>query len=162
MLRVVSNSSPLIHLAKIDLLNLLHSQFDEILIPRAVWREAVEEGGNEPDAKAISQASWIKVQDVSSSPLLTTLLAFLDKGESEAIALAIEIGADLILLDDSDARKTAEIYGLNKIGLLGVLIKAKQRGNIPSLKVCLDQLCSTGFRLSEKIYDDAIQSVEKK
>jgi predicted nucleic acid-binding protein len=159
MLKVVSNSSPLIHLAKLDLLHLLHNQFNEILIPRAVWAEAVEEAGNEPDAKAISKASWIKVREVSASALLTTLLAFLDKGESEAIALAIEIGADLILLDDSDARQAADFHGLKKIGLLGVLIKAKRQGNIPSLKISLDQLCSTGFRLSVKIYNDVLRTV---
>ncbi|MEK9148520.1 MAG: DUF3368 domain-containing protein, partial [Candidatus Desantisbacteria bacterium] len=96
MLKVVSNSSPLIHLAKIGLLDLLAEQFNQILIPKAVWKETVEEGGDEPDAKIIAQASWIKVEKVSSSPLFTTLLALLDKGEAEAIALAIEIGADLI------------------------------------------------------------------
>ena len=68
MLKVVSNSSPLIHLAKVNLLNLLYNQFNEILIPRAVWKEAVEESGNEPDAKAISKANWIKIQEVSASP----------------------------------------------------------------------------------------------
>lgn len=67
MLKVVSNSSTLIHLAKIELLDLLAEQFDRILIPRAVWQEAVEEGGDEPDAKAIASASWIKVQDVQPS-----------------------------------------------------------------------------------------------
>lgn len=71
MLKVVSNSSPLIHLGKIELLDLLAEQFDQILVPKAVWQETVEEGGNEPDAKAIASASWIKVQDVPSSSLLT-------------------------------------------------------------------------------------------
>ncbi|MCL0080191.1 DUF3368 domain-containing protein [Dehalococcoidia bacterium] len=127
MLKVVSNSSPLIHLGKIGLLDLLAEQFNQILIPRAVWQEAVEEGGDEPDAKAIAAASWIKVQDVPSSPLLTTLLAFLDKGEAEAIALAMEIGADLILLDESDARRIAGLYNIRKTGLLVSLSKPNSR-----------------------------------
>ncbi len=162
MLKVVSNSSPLIHLAKIGLLDLLAEQFNQILIPKAVWKETVEEGGDEPDAKIIAQASWIKVEKVSSSPLFTTLLALLDKGEAEAIALAIEIGADLILLDESDARRIAEFYNLKKTGLIGVLIKAKWQGRISSLKIYLDQLCKTGFRLSEQIYNEVLEVVAEK
>ncbi|MCL0060616.1 DUF3368 domain-containing protein [Dehalococcoidia bacterium] len=162
MLKVVSNSSPLIHLGKIGLLDLLAEQFNQILIPRAVWQEAVEEGGDEPDAKAIAAASWIKVQDIPSSPLLTTLMALLDKGEAEAIALAMEIGAGLILLDESDARRIAGLYNLRKTGLLGVLIKAKQQGRIPSLKVCLDQLRSTGFHLSERVCNEVLEAGSEK
>lgn len=78
MLKVVSNSSSLIHLGKIGMLDLLAEQFEQIFIPRAVWQEAVEEGEDEPDTKAIAAASWIKVQEVPSSPLLTTLLSLLD------------------------------------------------------------------------------------
>ena len=66
MLKVVSNSSPLIHLGKIGLLDLLAEQFGQILIPRAVWQEAVEEGGDEPDAKAIASAGWIEIRDVQA------------------------------------------------------------------------------------------------
>ena len=162
MLKVVSNSSPLIHLGKISLLDLLAEQFGRILIPRAVWREAVEEGRDEPDAKAIAAASWIKVEEVHSSPLLTTLLALLDKGEAEAIVLALEVGADLILLDESDARRVAELYDLQKTGSLGVLIKAKRQGRIQSLKVYLDQLRSTGFYLSAKVYNEVLEAVNEK
>ncbi len=159
MLKVVSNSSPLIHLGKIGLLDLLVDQFEQILIPRAVWREVVEEGGDEPEAKIIAGASWIKVHEVTPSPLLTTLLAILDKGEAEAIVLAVEIGADLILLDESDARRMAELYNLKKTGLLGVLIKAKQQNAVQSLRLCLDQLRSTGFHLSEEVYNEALKAV---
>ncbi len=159
---VVSNSSPLIHLGKIGLLDLLAERFDQVLVPKAVWQEAVEEGGDEPDAKAIATASWIKVQEVPFSPLLTTLSALLDKGEAEAIVLAMEVRADLILLDESDARRIAELYGLRKTGLLGVLIEAKREGRIQSLKVYLDQLCTTGFHLSEQIYNEALEAVNEK
>ena len=162
MLKVVSNSSPLIHLGKIDLLDLLAEQFHEILIPRAVWQEVVEEGRDEPDAKAIAAASWIKVQEVIFSPLLATLQSILDKGETETIALAIEVKADLILLDESDARRVAELYDLPKTGLIGVLIKAKQQGIIQSLEDCLDRLRSTGFHLSTKVYNEVLDVVDEK
>jgi len=122
----------------------------------------VDEGGDEADAKAIAEASWIKVQDVASSPLLTTLLALLDKGEAEAISLALQVGSDLFLLDESDARRVAELYGLQKTGLVGVLIKAKWQGRIQSLKAYLDQLRSTGFHLSAKVYNDVLETVDEK
>ncbi|MEW6089174.1 MAG: hypothetical protein AB1498_12815 [bacterium] len=74
MLKVVSNSSPLIHLGKIGLLDLLQEQFHQILVPEAVWQETVEEAGDdEKDAIVISSANWIKVKKVSKSPLLTAL-----------------------------------------------------------------------------------------
>lgn len=161
MLKVVSNSSPLIHLGKIGLLDLLTEQFGQILIPKAVWQETVEEGGDEEDAKAIAETSWIKVQEVPSSPLLITLLALLDRGEAEAIVLALEVGSDLILLDESDARKVAELYGLQKTGLVGVLIKAKRQGRIQSLRVYLDQLRSTGFHLSAKVYNEVLDAADE-
>ncbi len=162
MLKVVSNSSPLIYLGKIGLLDLLADQFGQILVPGAVWREVVEEGGDEPDARLVAGASWIKVQKVSPSPLLTTLLALLDQGEAEAIVLAIETRADLILLDETDARRMAKLYNLKKTGLLGVLIKAKQQKRIPSVKVCLDQLRSTGFHLSDQVYNEVLEAVTEK
>lgn len=162
MLKVVSNSSPLIHLGKIGLLHLLSEKFNQILIPNAVWHEVVEEGGDEPDAETIASLSWIKVQNVQPSPLLTTLLSLLDKGEAEAIVLAMEIGADLILLDESDARKIAELYNLRKTGLLGVLIKARLQGRIQSLKVCLEDLRNTGFYLSEQVYEKVLKAVNEK
>ncbi|MDI6735594.1 MAG: DUF3368 domain-containing protein [bacterium] len=162
MLKVVSNSSTLIHLGKVGLLDLLAEQFGEILIPKAVWRETVEEGGEESDAGIIGTANWIKVCDVSVSPLLTTFSTLLDEGEAEAIVLAMEIDADLILLDENDARRIAESHGLRKTGLLGILIKAKQQGYIQSLKICLYQLQMTGFRLSESVYSEVLQSVNEK
>jgi len=122
----------------------------------------VGDAETEPDAKAIASAKWIKVQDVPSSPLLTTLLTFLDQGEAEAIALAIEIRADLVLLDESEARRMAEKYGLRKTGLLGVLIKAKNQGMLQSLKIYLDRLHSTGFHISESIYDKVLDAVNEK
>ncbi len=73
MPKVVSNSSVLIHLAKIDSLDLLSDQFGEVLIPYAARRETVKEGGNKPDALAIAEAAWLKVREVPFSPLLATL-----------------------------------------------------------------------------------------
>lgn len=161
MLKVVSNSTPLIHLGKIGLLDLLKHQYEQIFIPTAVWKEVVEEGNDEPDAKAVAEANWIKVREVKNSPLLMILLAQLDQGEAEAIVLAIEIGADLILLDESEARRIADLYGLRKTGSLGVLIKAKQEGKIQSIKFFLDKLRITGFYLSKRVYNEILKIVDE-
>ena len=71
--------------------------------------------------------------------MLQLLRRDLDDGESEVIALAVEQRADLVLLDESDARRTADLYSLSKTGIIGLLIRAKQEGHIDSLKVELDR-----------------------
>ena len=84
----------------------------------------------------------------------------LDHGEAEAIALAKEIKADLILLDERAARKIAKSLSLKILGTVGVLIKAKQTENIDSLKVVLDVLRNQAqFRISDSLYELALQSV---
>jgi predicted nucleic acid-binding protein len=84
----------------------------------------------------------------------------LDEGESEVIALAIERQANLILLDETDARQVAERYGLPKTGVIGVLIRAKREGRIASLEAELDRLRRYGgFWIAEGLYQRALQAV---
>ena len=74
----------------------------------------------------------------------------------------LDLLTDLILLDESDARRIAELYNIRKTGLLGILIKAKRQGRIQSVRVCLEQLCSIGFHLSEKVYNEILETVSEK
>ncbi len=84
----------------------------------------------------------------------------LDEGEAEVIALAIEQKADVVLLDESDARKIAELYELVKTGVIRLLIRAKKEGRIESLKKELNTLRDkAGFWFNEKLYHQALQSV---
>jgi len=76
----------------------------------------------------------------AEAQLLRLLRRDLGDGESEVIALAVEKRANLVLLDESDARRTADLYGLSKTGIIGLLIRAKQEGHIDSLKTDLDRL----------------------
>ena len=112
MQKVVSNSSSIIHLAKIGKLSLLREYFNTIMVPESVLKECVAEGKDRKEVEAIKKAEWIRVAEVQDKKLVKLLQSSLDDGESEAIALSLESGADLILLDDSDEREKARIYGL--------------------------------------------------
>jgi predicted nucleic acid-binding protein len=149
--KVVCNSSPLIHLARIWELDLLRDLFEEVLVPEAVYRECVIEGGERDDAAKIKTASWIRIIRIKNIELKKALNSFLDEGESEAIALALQEEADLILLDDYEAREFARIYGLKITGIIGILLKAKYIGRISSLSDILENLRETGFWLNEDL-----------
>jgi predicted nucleic acid-binding protein len=157
LLKVVCNSSPLIHLAKIKMLEMLKNFFGEILIPEAVYRECVREGGEREDAKEIENAGWVRVMKIKDKELKKALNVALDEGESESIVLALEQSADLILLDDYEAREFARTYGLSITGTVGILMKAKKEGKIASLEEELEKLRESGFWLSNKLYTKVLQ-----
>lgn len=144
---IISNSSPIIHLAKIDQLGLLRDFFGEIMIPEAVYEECMTQGKGRSEVARIKQASWLRVLPVTNQHLVKLLNSEIDRGEAEAIALALETQASWVLLDDADAREKARLYSLRITGTLGLLLRAKQLGKIASLSVMLDALCLTGFWL---------------
>ncbi|OQY54224.1 MAG: DUF3368 domain-containing protein [Candidatus Parabeggiatoa sp. nov. 2] len=145
MPEVVSNASPLIHLAKIGQLELLHDLFGEIAIPRAVYEECLIEGEEREEIATIKNADWLHIYNVSDQNLVTVLQSGLDKGESEAIALALEKSVDLILLDDAEAREKARLYQLKITGTLGILLRAKKEDRLQSFTDTIEQLQATGF-----------------
>ena len=162
---VVSDSSTLIHLAAIDRLALLNEFFERIVVPPAVWREVVEQGEGRYGAAEVEQArqaGWIQVLAPVDAALLQLLRRDLDDGESEVIALAIDQQAELVLLDESDARRIADLYGLSKTGVIGLLIRAKREGHIVSLKEELDRLLyQGGFWIEERLYDRVLDAVKE-
>jgi len=160
--KIVSNASPLINLARIGKLGLLQNLYGELIIPGAVWQEIVVEGAGQPGAEEVKAADWIKQQDVTNRHLTKALKQELDTGEAEAIALALEIGADLLLMYEHLGREVARHLEVRYTGLIGVLIEAKRKGFIASIKPCLDQLRDiAGFRLSEKLYTRVLQDQEE-
>ena len=159
-MKVVSNASPLINMARIGHLNLLPRIFGRLLVPEAVWREVVLEGENHPGAKEIRQADWIEQATVSNRQLVHSLRQELDAGEAEAIALAVEMNADWLLMDERLGRQTARHFGLGYIGLIGILKVAKKRGEIAALRPLLEQLRDlAGFRISLALYEQALREV---
>ena len=159
-MKVVSNASPLINLARIGQLRLLPRIFERLLIPEAVWQEVVVDGDDQPGAKEILQAGWVERADVSNRQLVRSLRQELDPGEAEAIALAVEVNADWLLMDERLGRQTARHFGLGYIGLIGILKAAKQRGEIAALRPLLEQLRDlAGFRISPALYEQALREM---
>jgi len=142
---------------------LLEEKFKRVFIPEAVWQEVVESGEGEPGAEAVQNAAWVEVMEVGNKNLVKALQEFVDSGESEAIALALEIKADLILMDEKEARVLARKYGLNVMGTVGNLVWAKKAGRIKTLKDILDDLITLGnFRISNAIYRHALKEAGEK
>jgi hypothetical protein len=157
--KVVSNSSPLIYLAKLGKLELLRKLFKEILIPREVFNEVILRGkaGKFSDVIVIEEAmqgGWLKTRRTEADRKLAKYAPELDLGEREVISLAREIKADLVLMDDASARSISESLGLNAKGTIYVLLKAYKSGLVTKdeVKTLLDKLILTGFRLSSETY----------
>jgi uncharacterized protein len=159
---VVSDSSALINLARIGKLAILRDLCGEVYIPEAVWQEAVVNGQGQAGASEIESAPWIKVQRVKNLELVKALRQELDPGEAEAIGLALETSAELLLMDERLGRDTARHLGLNFVGLIGLLIEAKRKGLIPSIKHELDALRDiAGFRIADSLYFRILYDVKE-
>ena len=161
MPKVVCNSSPLIHLSKAGRLSLLRDFFQEILVPREVLTESVENSGGAKDAKEIKEADWIHLLSIEDMDLKKALKLTLDDGEAAAIVLALEQKADIVLMDDYDGRTVAKEYDLMVTGTIGILLKAKLEGKIPSLRHDLDVLRESGFWLGEELYLKILEQATK-
>ena len=149
---VVANAGPLIALAQIGHFDLLHSLYGRLRVPPAVWDEVVSAGRGRPGATQVDAAGWIDTVDVRATTAVEILRERLGLGESQALVLAIELNADLLLMDEARGRRVAEARGLNKTGTVGTLILAGKRGLIPAVMPLLDELRAGGFRMSEELY----------
>lgn len=157
----VANSSVFIALSEIGQVELLLQRFPGgILIPQAVWHEVVEAGRGQPGSTEVESASWITVCEVEDKALVSLLSMELDKGEAEAIALCCEQQAEMVLLDEKDARRAARRLGLSVLGTVGLLIWAKRMGLVASLREQLDALQIQGdFWLSQAVREKALYAV---
>jgi predicted nucleic acid-binding protein len=151
--RVISDSSPLIALSRIGQLSLLRELYQDVTVPQGVVQEVVGNGAGQPGAEEVSTADWIIVVRVKDQPFVESLRRDLGEGEAEAIALAVELQADLLIVDDLLARQAARNFGLMFVGTVGVLLEARQKGLLPEIKPALDDLIDlAGFRLSGQLY----------
>lgn len=158
MPEVVSNTGPLIALAAIGQFDLLRNLFGRIFIPPAVRAEILDE----VSVAALTAANWIVVQPVQDFLAVQLLREGLDAGESEAIVLARELNAGLVLIDERAATRKARGIGLRTMGALGTLLLAKDKGWVTALKPLLDDLRHTGFRMSDELYRQVLDSAGEK
>lgn len=140
---VVSNASPLIALEQVAALPVLEQLFGYVHVPPAVVREVAP-------TIAVLPAWLVRRECANDSPLIGAR-ATLGAGECEAIALALDCHADLVLLDDLAARRFAQSIGLSVIGTLGILLAAKRRDLVPALAPLLDRLDKAGFRVANTL-----------
>ncbi len=152
---VVSNSTPLIALSKIGLFELLKDYFGEIIIPNEVYEEVVTRGGHLFGAREVSNSDWVQVVKAENRLAVDSLSVHLGKGEAEAIILAKEKNA-LLIIDDKDGRTMAANLGVPVTGTVGLLKLFADDGRI-ELKKTLDDLMASGFRLSIKEYEKIIK-----
>lgn len=154
-MRVVSNTYPIWNLASIRRLDLLREQWHEVLIPAEVLSELrMESGYPETDRiRAALDAQWIRMTPLTSSDLKRSLMRELDEGEAAAIALALECRLSNIIIDEADGRAAAKALGLRPTGVLGILLRAKREGRIPSVAHEMRQLRDhSGFFIAESLF----------
>lgn len=159
---VVSNTSPLTSLAAINCFHLLHVLYERITIADGVWAELNAFDRSWPGRNAVAKAAWIDIIKPQNQQAITALRRDLDRGEAETIALALELHADLVLLDERDGRYAAQRFELQVVGVLGILLEAKSKGHIESVKPRLDALRQkAGFYIHDSLYHQVINLVSE-
>ena len=139
---VVTNTSPLLNLACIGHQDILESLFDVVQVPPAVSFEIQRLSASNPRFAGVQLPRFARVKSLQNTTLATALGLDLDPGEAEAIALAVELHADLLLIDEHRGRIVAKRLGLPCLGLLGALTLAKRRGVVPAVAPLLQRLAT--------------------
>lgn len=148
----VSNTSPVSNLAIIGRLDLLRLRYGRVLIPPAVAQEleALTHPQGRTRIAAAFAESWLVTQALAAPP--PALVFPLDAGETEAIALALEVRAEVLLMDEKRGRAAARGFGLTVAGALGELLHARQIGRLPALRPEFSRLrVEAGFFVSSEI-----------
>ena len=158
---MIVNSTPLIALCNIEKLEVIKMLYGEIIIPKAVY----EEISAKPDSickKMVDESlEWIKIQNIQNEMAKLMFKSQLHDDEVEVMILAKEKEADLVIIDDGNARKYAKYLELTLTGTIGVLIKAKQKGYISEIRPLLEGLCRSAIYLSKELIDKCLVQVNE-
>ncbi len=157
MPKVVSNTTPIISLLKLNRLDLLQKLYNQIYIPTAVYSE-IEAGKAKGYYKDLSHIDWINIIEIQDKQAVRYFLD-IDAGEAEAIVLATEVNAGLIILDEKLGRFHAKHADLKVTGTIGILIKAKSEGLIGKIKPLLNELTEKEVWISEKLKNEILKKV---
>lgn len=161
-INVICNTSPIIGLMSINRLSLLWQLFDEIFIPQAVERELCANSTEHPqeieEVKRCIKEGKFTVYQVQNEEIVKKLYGKLHYGELEVIVGAKECNLPLAIIDERVARRMASNFLVDTIGILGILTLAKKRGLIERIKPDIDLLRSSGYRISEALYVQVLNS----
>lgn len=157
---VISDTTPIIALIKINRIDLLEKLFDEVLIPEAVFDELTTNSFFANETAIVKSSTFLKKTSVQNKKSLQILQAAsgLDDGESQAIILADELKSDVLIIDEKKGRKVAQQLGITITGTIGILIQAHDEGMISSdeIKQYLEQLKNSNIRLSDSLIQQAL------
>lgn len=159
MSKVICNSSPIIGLCLLNKIELLWELFDEVIIPQEVYNEVVVTTQVRTGAKELEQAisdNKIKVLKVKNTELVNQLYGRLHHGELEVMVLAKELGIKHVIIDDRSARHFADTMMLKTVGLIGLLVLAKQKHKIEAVRPYMDILIRNDYRISVKLYNQIL------
>ncbi len=168
---IVSDASPLIALAKLDLLELLFVSFTEVHLPQAVYSEATHDRYRE-DSKLIhhfihsshqqNQAIVVHkaVHKNRDNKAYAEYRNILGEGESQALALVDDLGCGL-LIDERLGRKIARLHDIPVVGVMGVLLQAKSKGKIHAIQPLIEQLLENNYRLSERVIELVLRKAKE-
>lgn len=155
-MRAVADAGPLIRFSWIGRLDLLDALFDELLVPTAVWREVVPPEATFPGVEALVAArdrGRLRIEGVRDRGQVDVLCKSLDRGEAEALVLMRERQADLLLVDDQQARRAAQRLGLAYIGTIGLLRLARDRGLVRAAYPIMLELRRRNFWVSDALLE---------
>jgi uncharacterized protein len=155
---VVSDSSPLITLARARQLDLLREFYGQVAIPREVYQEVTVAGAGLPGAEEVRTAPWIRVKSDPSAASATLQAACfgLGAGERSAIYLAIALSAEVVLIDEEKARRAAKGAGLAVVGSIAVLERGARLKKVPDLRSVYLSLLEQGIRFDHKILEQRL------
>lgn len=160
---VVSDTSPVANLILIGELDILRAVFDEIIVPPAVDLEIGQLSAFSVALDTYHNSEWIKKKVPADKERVQKLRNEIDEGESEAIVLAIELEAEYLLIDERLGTRKAKENGLRTIGLIGVLVKAKEKKVIKKVEPLINALIErAGFWVSEKLVERVLKEVKER
>lgn len=158
---LICDTGPLIALAKINRLHLLHDLFEDVVIPDAVHDELLAKAGTESERISEAIEEFISVEATGGvADAYPRLAAPLGPGEQESISLATELGATL-LMDDRRARIVARSLGIPLTGTIGVLLLAKSSGLLDAVRPALEECVREGYFLSAALITEALKIADE-
>ena len=157
-MRVV-NASPLIHLARLSLLDLLREprRSEEVVVPAIVFEEVMKGAKRDPTACLVDQAThdWLTIVP-TPQPRAEVNPAKIDAGEIAVLSVALITPGSSVVLDDLAARMEADRLGIPKTGTLRLLLDAKELGILPCVRTLLERLRAQGMRLSDAVWREVL------